>query len=101
MKTRRLTLVTVVAEAVLEQQLIQLVKAEGATGFTVTAAHGEGSRALRTGMEEGNVRLEVVVSEEVGDAIVTCLAERYFTNYAVIAWLTDVSVVRGDKYVRG
>lgn len=100
MKTRRLTLVTVVAEAVLEPQLVELVKAQGATGFTVTAARGEGSRALRAGMEAGNVRLEAIVSEEAADAIVTRLSERYFTNYAVIAWLTDVSVVRGDKYVR-
>jgi nitrogen regulatory protein P-II 2 len=100
MKTKRLTLVTVVAEAVLEPQLCELVKAEGATGFTVTPARGEGSRGLRAGLDGGNVRVEAIVSDTVGEAIVTRLAERYFANYAVIAWLTEVSVVRGEKYLR-
>jgi hypothetical protein len=99
MQTRTLMLVTVVAEHVLESELVTLMKTEGATGYTVTPAHGEGSRGLRTGMEGGNVRLEVVVPTVVADAIVTRLAERYFTNYAVIAWLTEVRVVRGEKYV--
>ena len=47
-----------------------------------------------------HVRVEAVVSDAVGEAIVTRLAERYFANYAVIAWLTEVSVVRGEKYLR-
>ena len=100
MNLRNLTLVTVVAEAVLEVQLTALVKDEGATGFTLTQAMGEGSRGLRSGMEGGNIRLEAVVSQAAAEAIIDRLSERYFANYAVIAWLTEVQVLRGEKYVQ-
>lgn len=100
-KATQLVLVTIVSEEVLETQLTSLVKAHGATGFTVTPCSGEGSRGLRTGsMPGGNVRIEAVVSEQAADAIVSKLAEAYFPSYAVIAWLTAVGVLRGDKYVR-
>lgn len=102
MHTEPLTLVTIIAEEVLEQPLIELLKSSGATGFTATPCRGEGSRGLRTGeMPGGNVRLEVVVASEVAARIVEQLGEAWFPNYAVIAWVTEVGVVRGEKYVRG
>lgn len=101
MKTTTLTLVTIVAEEVLARELTALVRDEGATGFTLTECRGEGSRELRSqGMPGGNARLEVIASAEVADRIVARLAEHYFPSYAVIAWLSPVSVVRGDKYLR-
>jgi nitrogen regulatory protein P-II 2 len=101
MHTTTLTKVTIIAEEVLEGRLTELVKHEGATGFTVTPCRGEGSRGLRIGsMPGGNVRIEVLVPASVSESIVARLAEDYFTNYAVIAWLTEVSVLRGEKYVR-
>lgn len=97
----QLSLLTIITEEVLEQRLIDLVMARGATGYTVTPCRGEGSRGLRTGsMPGGNVRIEVVVSNDVAEDIVGHLSTDYFTNYAVIAWRSEVSVVRGDKYVR-
>lgn len=45
------------------------------------------------------MRIEVVVSDEVADRILDHVAEHYFPNYAVIAFVADVAVVRGDKYV--
>ncbi len=100
MQTTPLTLVTIIAEEVLEPQLAQLLLEDGATGFTVTSCRGEGSRGLRTGsMPGGNVRLEAIVDESSADRIVEHLAERWFTNYAVIAWLSPARVVRGEKYV--
>lgn len=91
--------VTIVAEALLEERLIRELRALGARGVTIAAVRGEGSRGVRAGDLEGsNVRLESIVSREVGDAILARIAERYFDDYAVIAWVDDVEVVRGDKY---
>ena len=45
-----------------------------------------------------NVRIETIVPPEVGDRIVAHIAETYFADYEVIAYLSDVAVVRGDKY---
>lgn len=100
MKTVPLKLVTVVAESVLKDRITREVMDLGASGFTMVQSHGRGSRGLRTGDIPGeSVRIEVVVAREAADAIIGHLADKYFENYAVIAWVTDVDVVRGEKYV--
>lgn len=99
MQTVSLKLVTVIAEALLEDRLVQVIRALGASGYTVTRAAGRGSRGIRASEWEGqNVRIETLVSAEVADRIMTHLAEHYFELYAVVAYLQTVEVVRGDKY---
>lgn len=96
----RLKLVTIVAEAVLEKRLLEEIRRQGAKGYTLTEARGEGSRGLRTMDWEGqNIRLEAIVSEGVAERILQVLQEHYFPYYAVIAFVENVEVVRGHKYV--
>lgn len=96
----RLKLVTIVAEAVLEERLVDDLRRLGAKGYTVTDARGEGSRGLRTMDWEGkNIRLETIVSEEVAERILAHLQEAYFPHYAIIAYVENVEVIRGKKYV--
>lgn len=47
MATVSLKLVTIVAEPVLEEQIATSLRRLGATGYTVTEAHGAGSRGMR------------------------------------------------------
>ena len=99
-KLHPLKLVTIVVEAVLDTRLRQDLLRLGAKGYTCTKADGEGSRGMRTDDLAGkNLRFETVVSDAVAERILTHLAEQYFPNYAVVAYVQDVSVVRGDKYV--
>lgn len=99
MQHTTLTLVTIIAEEVLESRVLEMAKEEGATGFTSTPCRGEGTRGLRTGAEEGgNVRIELLVREAIAERIVARLAEDWFPSYAVVAWLTEVRVARGEKY---
>jgi nitrogen regulatory protein P-II 2 len=91
--------VTIVAEALLEDRLLRDLRDLGSRGFTITETRGEGSRGTRAADFEGpNVRIETIVSPTVADAIVAHVAEHYFEHYAVIAWVNDVEVVRGEKY---
>jgi nitrogen regulatory protein PII len=100
MHTVTLKLVTIIAEPVLEERLTRALHALGARGWTITACRGEGSRGMRVGEVPGDgIRIESVVSAPVADRILELAAREYFPHYAVIAWLTDVHVVRGDKYV--
>lgn len=100
MNTVAAKLVTIVAESVLEEQLVADVHALGARGHTVVASRGAGSRGMRASDPPGDgVRIEVVVSAGVAERILDHVASRYFPNYAVIAFVTDVQVVRGEKYV--
>lgn len=100
MKTVVLKRVTIIAEALLEERLVRDVKRLGARGYTVTEVRGEGSRGVRASEWEGhNVKLESIVSPDVADRVLEHLAATYFPHFAVIAYVEDVSVVRGEKYV--
>jgi nitrogen regulatory protein P-II 2 len=99
MKTAPLTLVTIVAEELLEERLISELKELGATGFTITDVRGEGTRHLRTGEIPGtNVRIESIVTAATAERIVDHVAASYFEHFGVICFLTPVEVVREGKY---
>jgi len=99
MRTTPLKLVTIIAEALLEDRLVQEIRGLGASGYTVTRASGRGTRGVRASEWEGNnVRIETLVGAEVADRILTHLSDQYFELYAVVAYVQTVDVVRGDKY---
>ncbi len=101
MATTPLKLVTIVAEPVLESQLVKDLRHLGATGWTIVEGRGEGSRGMRASDLPGaNVRVETIVTDDVADRIIRHVADRYFPHYAVIAYVSDVAVVRGEKYAR-
>jgi len=100
MNTVPLKLLTIIAEPILETRLTADLKEMGASGFTVTESRGEGSRGIRAGEVPGSgIRIETVVTEEVSGRILDFVARHYFPSYAVIAFVSAVDVVRGDKYV--
>jgi len=91
-------LVTIISEPILENELVTLVTEAGARGYSVGKVHGEGMRAGRTGDLSGpNIRLESVVKKEVAEKILSVLANEYFPRNALIAFVSDVDVVRGDS----
>lgn len=100
MADNRRKLVTIVTEAVLEGELCREIERLGARGYTVTNARGSGSRGVRdAGWDTArNVRIEVVCAPEVAERIETRLRERYFESYAMIAYTSDVAVLRPDKF---
>ncbi len=100
MQTTPLTLLTIVAEALLKDRLIEELEQAGAKGHTLIECEGVGSRHRRVGEILGaNIKLEAIVSPVVADKLLTVLAEDYFPKFAVIAYLSSVSVIRGEKYV--
>lgn len=95
-----LKLVTIIAERVLRSRLVNEVRTLGARGFTITEVTGEGSRGVRASEWEGsNIKLEVIVPQEVAASIVDHVSSTYFAWHAVIIHVQDVNVVRGDKYL--
>lgn len=100
MKLTELFLVTIISERILKDDIIDLIKEKGAKGHTITDTTGEGSRGTRVSDFEGkNVKIETVVSKEVGNQIIDSISDVYFENYAVIVYANPVKVVRGDKYI--
>jgi nitrogen regulatory protein P-II 2 len=100
MNLTMLSLVTIVAESLLRDRLVSSILAAGAKGFTITEAEGEGSRHRRVSEILGaNIRIETIVSEQVAEVLLSTLSNEYFERYAVIAYVSQVQVVRGTKYV--
>lgn len=95
-----LKLVTIVTERILEDRLLRMLDEAGAKGYTLSQATGKGSRGVRASEWAGpDTRIESLVSAEVAEAIVANIAEHYFEHYAVIVYVQDADVVRGEKYI--
>ncbi len=101
MHTERRKLLTIVTEAPLEQNLLKDLERLGAGGYTVTDARGKGSRGVRNAQWEhsGTIRVEVVCDAVTSDAIATHLKDRYYDDYAMILFISDVDVLRPDKFL--
>jgi nitrogen regulatory protein P-II 2 len=100
MNTHNLTLVVIIAESLLKDRLIHAIRDAGAKGFTITEVSGEGSRQRRVGELLGeNIKIEVIANRETADNVMAVLQEDFFPLYAVIAYLSDVQVLREEKYV--
>jgi nitrogen regulatory protein P-II 2 len=92
-------LLTIVVEASLELRVAKDLLAGGAKGFTVTSAHGQGPKNQRAGdLEGGNVKIESVVAEANLSRILEVLEKNYFEHYACTVWVTDVEVLRSERY---
>ncbi len=93
-------LVTIVTESALEQFLTADLDRLGAHGYTITEARGKGSRGVRGGSWDAssNIRVEVVCDEATAQAIADHVAQAYYRNYAMILFLTDVQVMRPEKF---
>lgn len=100
MDLKTLKLVTIIVEAVICDKIVREIRSLGATGYTLTAAEGQGSRGVRASEWEGkNMKIDTLVSEVVAHQILDLLATHYFPHYAVVAYVQDVQVVRGNKYI--
>ncbi|TVR45554.1 MAG: transcriptional regulator [Puniceicoccaceae bacterium] len=99
MKTTTMTRVTIIAEAVVAERIIEDLLRLGASGYTRTEAEGRGSRGVRASEWEGkNQKIETVVRPAVAEAVFDHLVQDYFEHFAVIAYAHPVEVVRGEKY---
>ncbi|PIO49051.1 MAG: transcriptional regulator [[Chlorobium] sp. 445] len=100
MKTVSLKLLTIIADEALQRRLIEDVKTLGARGYTLEKAYGEGDSGGRISPWEGeNIRLELLISAELAEKILDRLARDYFDKYSIIAYLSDVQVLRGEKFI--
>ncbi|MGC6425211.1 MAG: P-II family nitrogen regulator [Lentimonas sp.] len=97
----KLTKITIITESLLVDRIIGMIKKRGSTGHTLTKVEGEGSRGAHTSDWEGrNTKIETIVTAETADAILDDLNDRYFEDFSVIAWLSEVQVLRGEKFIK-
>ncbi|KGA04627.1 MAG: hypothetical protein GM43_3725 [actinobacterium acMicro-4] len=82
-----------------EKNLVVIVRSSVTRAYTVSTTHGEDPRNQRAGDISGeNIRIESVLSEAVLDEVLAKVAADYFPHYALSAWVTDVEVLRDERY---
>jgi len=93
-------LLTVITEEALERPLVKIITEAGARGYTITEAWGAGERGVRgPGVEQGaNIRVEVICEQDMAWQIAEILHQKYFRDFAMVLYLSDVEVMRGEKF---
>lgn len=93
-------LLTIIAEAAIEGMLIKDIEKLGAHGYTVCDARGKGSRGARNSAWDAssNIRIEVVCDSAIAEAIAAYLKIHYYDDYGMILFMTDVAVLRSEKF---
>ena len=93
----------IVAEEILSKKLIKVIKEAGATGYTVNAAGGEGSRNVRSTGEPSvshtlsNVKIEVLTgTRELADTITHEIEARFDADYSINTSTYNVEPLRDN-----
>jgi nitrogen regulatory protein PII len=95
---------TIVTERMLLREVVRIIEAAGASGYTVTPASGKGSKNLRSSGDPtvsdnyGNVRIEVITLEpEISERIANEIGEKFFENFSGIIYRDQVEVLRAHR----
>jgi nitrogen regulatory protein P-II 2 len=91
--------IVIIGDSTVEYRLLNEILALGATGHTSYSVHGKGARGVRPRhAEPGNTKIEVIATAEIAQRILEHVSKHYFNEYAMIAFLDDVEVLRGEKF---
>lgn len=103
--TQQASKLVIVTEKLLLKEIAKIIDAAGATGYTVVAAGGKGSRNVRSSGQPAvsdtfsNVKIEVLTaSREMALKISDEVAKRFFDNYSGITYIHEAEVLRAHKF---
>lgn len=93
-------LVTIIAEAPIEASLVDDIKELGNHGYTIWEARGEGSRGVRDADwdQNRNIVIQIICDKSKADALTEHIHKKYYSNYAVVLYQSDVDVLRPEKF---
>jgi len=93
-------LVTIVCEAHAKAAVTKLLRDVGAHGYTLFAVEGDGSRGRREAdiPEFTNIQIQLILPPEVAQTLLARLEKEFFPRYGMIAFESDVRVLRPHKF---
>lgn len=95
----RLRRITTVTEAPLEEMVVKRFIELGASGYTATSCRGMGRRGIDGGCSsENQVRIEVVVPEEVGNRIIDYVRHELLRAYRATVVVEVVDAVKAEQF---
>ena len=100
MKLFSMKLVTIVCEALARSAVTDLLSQVGANGYTLFSVEGVGAQGSRVAdIEEfANIQIEVLLQPEPALELLSRLERDFFARFAMIAYSTDVEVIRNTKF---
>ena len=100
MKLYTVKLLTITCEILAQKNIIEILKNHEITGYTTYEVDGNGTRGLRgQGLQtEKNVKVEVIMREEKLQDVVEEISRTLFANFAIVLYVSDVGVVRTEKF---
>ncbi len=98
--TQEVSKLVIVTERLLLKEITKIIESAGATGYTVVAAGGKGSRNVRSSGQPAvmdsftNIKIEVLVADRaVALGISDEIAGRFFDNYSGITYVSEAEVL--------
>ena len=100
MKLYPVKLLTITCEILAQKNIIEILNNHKITGYTTYEVDGNGARGLRgQGFKnEKNVKVEVIMREEKLPDVVEEISRTLFANFAIVLYVSDVGVVRTEKF---
>lgn len=100
MKLFNVKLLTITCEILAQKNILEILNKYDITGYTTYEVDGNGARGVRgQGLKnEKNVKVEVIMREEKLSDIVEEISRTLFANFAIVLYVTDVGVVRPEKF---
>jgi hypothetical protein len=94
------TLLVIVAEALLEKNLVRDAHQRGVQGWTVSDVRGANLDGVRDGDWEADrtIELKFICDEAVADAMAAHVLATYAPNYSVAMYFAAVQVLRPERF---
>ena len=93
-------LLTITCEILAQKNVIDILHKHGISGYTLYEVSGSGAKGIRgQGVQsEKNIKIEVVLQEEKLSDVLEAIARTLFSDYAIITYVSDVGVIRMEKF---
>ena len=100
MKLYDLKLLTVTCEILAQKNVIEILEKHKVSGYTICEVEGNGSKGIRgQGFKnDKNVKIEILLSNAKMQQVSEEIARTLFSNYAIILYVTDIQVLRPEKF---
>ena len=103
--TQQASKLVIVTEKLLLKQIAKIIDEAGATGYTVVAAGGKGSRNVRSSGQpnvsdtQANIKFEVLTPDrDMAENIADQVGVKFFNDYAGIIYICDADVLYGHSF---
>lgn len=103
--TQQASKLVIVTEKLLLKKIVKIINEAGATGYTVVAAGGQGSRNVRSSGQpsvsdiDSNIKIEVLTpNRDLALKISDEVAAQFFEDYSGIAYICEAEVLHSHAF---